>query len=167
MVTALLLAASLAHGSDQPLTPELYAEKFELRTGDEADQAAIKRCIDAWANQPFGAGPWKARWIETNVRITGLGNETVDDVATVRPQLIFVKPAVSVMTKTTLQLLNPNGWYCIESSVTVMGKLVVQATCGAQLADSRSGATVMGSTDAAGGVTVMGATRVEKVGCPQ
>jgi len=163
-----MLIVGVAFADDVALSPTEYAERFGLRTGDDTDQAAIQRCLDAWPNHPFGAqGPHKARWIETSVRITGVGHETVDDAATTQPQLIFVKPAVNVMTKTTLQLLNPKGWYCIESNVTVMGKLVVKAACAAQLADSRSGATVIGSTDASGGVIVMGSTRVEKVGCPE
>jgi len=151
-----LLAASPAYALDQAE----YAKLYHPKTGDEGDQAALQRCIAAWGDSPFGKAPYKARFIEAKVRVMGAGHEIDDDVATTWPQLIFVKPAVNVMTKTTVKLRNPNGWYCLEANVTVMGKLVIQAACDAHLADSRSGATVIGSNSSDGGVTVMGSTQV-------
>lgn len=160
-----LLCAPLSARADGPMNQVEYKTTYELRRGDPEDQEAIKRCLTAWDQHPFDPnGPWEPRWITTKVRVVGVGAEVTDDAATDYPQLIYVKPAVNVMTKTTLGLLNPNGWYCLEANVTVMGKLVLKAACDAHLADSRSGATVMGSNDAQGGVTVMGSTRVERVG---
>ncbi len=165
IVLALLVPWSVA-AAGEPLTPTQYAERYPLSTGDEGDQTAMGRCMEAWApRHPFPPnGPFKARFIETKVRVAGIGSEVVDDAITKLPQLIYVKPAVNVMTKTTLELLNPSGWYCLEANVTVMGKMVIKAACGAKLADSRSGATVLGANDASGGVTVLGSTRITWVG---
>jgi len=38
----------------------------------------------------------------------------------------LVKPAVSVMAKTVLQLKNPNGWYCLKGRTSVLGKIEIQ-----------------------------------------
>ena len=58
----------------------------------------------------------------SSVNVLGIGGDVVDDVATPDPQLMLVKPSVNVLTKGRLRLMNPNGWYCFESAVTVLAK---------------------------------------------
>jgi len=71
-----------------------------------------------------------------------------------------------VLGAQTLSLLNPNGWYCLESSVAVLSKSTIRLGCQARLAAvGGSGVTVLGSSDENQGVTVLGKTTVERVGC--
>jgi hypothetical protein len=78
---------------------------------------------------------------------------------------VLVNPGVNVMGGTTLELLNPNGWYCFKSNVNVMGSLRIKAACKAHLASAHDGTTVLGSNSDNKSVTVMGKTQVELVGC--
>ena len=71
------------------------------------------------------------------------------------------------VTATTLELLNPNGWYCFKSNVNVMGSLRIKAACKAHLASAHDGTTVLGSNSDNKSVTVLGSTHVELVGCEQ
>jgi hypothetical protein len=101
------------------------------------------------------------------VRLLGVGAQIEDKTTTATPDLVLVKPTVSVMTKSTLRLLNPNGWYCLKSNVTVMAKSVIELGCGSNVADSRAGTAVLGS-NAQGtgrGVTVMGKTELRRLDC--
>ena len=78
----------------------------------------------------------------------GFGStETRDDSRTNYPQLILVKASVSVATKTTFRFDNPNGWYCLAANVTVAANTIVNAHCGTHVADARSGAAVIASTE--------------------
>ena len=125
--------------------------------------AGVKRCLANWSTHPFDPASTPYRVIEPRVGVFGIGGDVKDDAATAVPELVYIRPNVSVMSKTVLELLNPNGWYCLEKSVAVMAKIEIQLHCRAHLASTEEGVTVMGAGDR--GVNVMGATRVEKVGC--
>lgn len=164
---ALLAAATLfaAPALADPLTESEYAAKYPLQTGDHGDQDTLRRCLSAWGEHPFATeGELRARFIETSVRVMGIGRENRDDDVTSYPQLILVSPSVNVMTKTTYELLNPNGWYCFDANVTVMGKAVIRAHCGSRLANGRDGVAVAAHSDSDGAVTVLGSVRLEIVG---
>ncbi|MEP7262349.1 MAG: hypothetical protein ABI669_14160, partial [Usitatibacter sp.] len=82
--------------------------------------------------------------------------------------LVYVRPAVNVMGKSTIRLVNPNGWYCFRSNVTVAGKIEIQAHCKAHLASAREDGTAVGAVDESNkGVAVFGALRVERFDCPE
>lgn len=123
----------------------------------------VQRCLATWKDHPFDPQSPHFRVIESTVGVFGIGGDVKDDVTTAAPELVYIRPAVSVMGKTELDLLNPNGWYCIEKSVSVMAKIQIHLQCKAHLASTEEGVSVMGGGDR--GVNVMGATRVEKVGC--
>jgi len=123
----------------------------------------VRRCLASWKDHPFDTQSPQFRVIEPQVGVFGIGGDVKDDVATSSPELVYIRPAVSVMSKSDIDLLNPNGWYCIEKSVSVMAKIEIRLHCNAHLATTEEGVSVMGGGDR--GVNVMGATRVEKVGC--
>ena len=123
----------------------------------------VRRCLAAWKDHPFNADSPQFRVIEPKVGVFGIGGDIKDDKTTPAPELVYIRPAVSVMSKSDIDLLNPNGWYCIEKSVSVMAKIAIRLQCKAHLATTEEGVSVMGGGDR--GVNVMGATRVEKVGC--
>lgn len=134
------------------------------QTQDESS-VALDNCLKAWGKHPFGEHP-KYRTLPVNVKVFGIGNPNVDTVKTSGPDLVLVKAGVNVMGGTTVDLQNPNGWYCFVTNVNVMGKMKIKAACTAHLAQSHDGVTVMGGDSTNKSVTVMGKTVVELQGCP-
>lgn len=128
---------------------------------------SIAACLKTWGKHPFGARP-TYKTLSTSVKVFGIGTNTADTEATSSPALVLINPGVNVMGGSTIELLNPNGWYCFRSNVNVMGGMTIRAHCKAHLASSSEGGsstTVMGNNKDQKGVTVMGSTQVERVGC--
>ena len=149
MATALVFCAAL-------LAPTVVSAQ-------EID-SSIAACLRAWGTHPFGKNPhFKA--LQTSVKVFGIGKGTSDTEVTNSPALVLVNPGVNVMGGTTIELLNPNGWYCLRTTVNVMGGVNIRAHCKAHLASTADGATVMGNNSENKGVTVMGSTNVERVNC--
>ncbi len=170
MTRALPLAAlallSTAAVADAPMSQDAYANKHYLVDGDSSQRDAIKRCLHAWGEHPFGDGSGhKLRVIETSVRVMGFGgSETVDSDATAYDQLILIKPSVNAMTKTTYQFLNPRGWYCFDTAVTALGTSIVKIHCDAKLADAKGGTDVLEvDNQREGGVVVLGKSEVHRL----
>lgn len=130
-----------------------------------ADEGAIQSCLRAWGQHPFGNKPHHYRLLNSSVKVFGIGQGIDDTVSTKNPELILVDTGVNVMGGSTVQLLNPQGWYCFASNVNVMGSLTLRAHCKAHLASASNGVTVMGGDPSNKSVTVMGSTNVELVGC--
>jgi hypothetical protein len=124
----------------------------------------IGKCLNAWGKHPFGHNP-RYRTLGSSVKVFGIGQDTDDLVTTDKPALILVDTGVNVMGGSTMQLLNPNGWYCFASNVNVMGGLTIKTHCKSHLASADNGVTVLGGDPSNKSVTVMGATHVELVGC--
>ena len=125
---------------------------------------SLQRCLKNWGSHPFDPSAPRYRVIEPKVSVFGIGGDIRDDTPTAAHELVYIRPNVSVMSKQDIELLNPNGWYCLERSVSVMAKVAIRLHCDAHLATTQEGVTVMGGGDR--GVNVMGATSVEMVDCP-
>lgn len=130
----------------------------------QSPDPSIATCLKAWGKHPFGRNP-EYKTLATSVKVFGIGRATADTDVTSAPTLVLVSAGVNVMGGSTVELLNPNGWYCLRSNVNVMGGLTIKAHCKSHLASAIDGVTVMGDNAENKGVTVMGATRVEHVGC--
>ena len=124
----------------------------------------IAKCLQAWGTHPFGSNP-RYKTLVTSVKVFGLGENPTDKDPTDSPSLVLVNPGVNVMGGKTLELLNPNGWYCLKANVNVMGGVNIKAHCNAHLASASDGVTVLGSNSENKGTTVMGKTQVTLVGC--
>ncbi len=162
LLAALLLGAAHADALDA----DAYARRFGLVVPDQGQREVLAGCLAQWPDAPFSLdGDPRVRVIAPSVRVMGFGQEVRDDAATAYPQLILVEPPVSILSGTTYRLLNPQGWYCLDASVSVMGRLTIEAACDAHLATARKGATVVGEDDGVQGVTVLGKTEVRRVGC--
>jgi len=148
------------------LTWSTIAATILLSAPSHAEEAgrSIDRCLSAWGTHPFGSNPGY-RTLASSVKVFGIGGSAADAERTDGPALVLVNPGVNVMGETTLELSNPNGWYCLRSNVNVMGNLRIRADCRAHLASASDGATVLGSNAGNKSVTVLGSTRVELVGC--
>jgi len=130
-----------------------------------SDQDALKACLKNWGTHPFVEGNLSYRTIAPNVSVFGSGVSVQDDRETRQPELVLIKPSVSVFSKGTLKLLNPQGWYCLESKVAVFSEVDIQIDCRASLAFSSGGTTVLGSDERSEGVTVSGTIKVTRIGC--
>ena len=141
-----------------------------LARADEAPRRTeaeiIRSCLATWPDNPFQGDPSPPyKVLGSSVKVFGIGSDVVDEVETQDPKLVLVKPSVNVMGKAHFRLMNPNGWYCFESAVTVLAKSEITAACGAHIASSIDGVTVAGETKGADGVTVFGKAVVKRVGC--
>ncbi len=127
----------------------------------------VKSCLRHWKKTPFDSSNPNYRTISTSVNVFGAGKDIEDTKRTKSPDLVFLKPSVNVLGKSTIKLLNPNGWYCLKSNTNVLGKAVIELHCKAKLAISNTGATVLGSEegDSQGSTTVLGKTKIRRVGC--
>jgi hypothetical protein len=132
-------------------------------TETEVD-GSIVSCLKAWGEHPFGKNP-KYKTLATSVKVFGIGEDTKDLEVTSSPSLVLINPGVNVMGGSTVELLNPNGWYCFRTNVNVMGGLNIKLHCKAHLASSTGGTTVLGTDSDKNSVTVMGSTEVERVDC--
>ncbi len=142
---------------------------FNVAADDESedgDMVVINKCLKVWEKHPFGKKP-DYKTIKPGVKVLGIGKNLAEDTETSKPSLVLVKPSVSVMSKMRFRLMNPNGWYCLKTSTTVLAKTEITAHCKAHLASTGDGATVLGSNDAERGVTVLGSTviKIEGEGC--
>lgn len=129
------------------------------------ESGSVAHCLRSWGTHPFGAEP-RYRTLATSVKVFGIGSGTIDNTVTDKPELIVVNPGVNVMGGSTIELLNPNGWYCLRSNVNVMGGMTIRAHCKARIASGIEGVTVASNNAEGKAVTVMGSTVVERVGCP-
>jgi hypothetical protein len=144
--------------------PALAAAEEPAHERTEAD--VIRSCLATWPDNPFqGDELPHYKVIGGSVSVLGIGGEVVDEEKTSEPRLVLVKPSVNVLTKGQFRLMNPNGWYCFESAVTVLAKSEITAACGAHIASSIDGLVVGGENKGAEGVTVFGKAVVKRVGC--
>jgi hypothetical protein len=130
---------------------------------EEVD-SSIANCLKAWGNHPFGTNP-QYKTLSTSVKVFGIGHDTADTEPTNDPALVMVNPSVNVAGGSVIQLLNPNGWYCFRTTVSVMGDLTIKAHCKSHLATTSGGVLAVGNASDDKGVTVLGSTQVERVGC--
>lgn len=125
---------------------------------------SLSSCLRAWGQHPFGTDP-AYRTLGTTFNIFGVGTDLKDPYPSDTADLVLVRPSLNIMGGTTVELLNPNGWYCLQGDVTVMGRLTIQADCQARLAFAGEGLSVLAGGSPKQAITVLGATRIERVGC--
>ena len=124
----------------------------------------VRACLASWPDHPFDVNNISYRTVSGKVKVFGIGGDINESVATEKPELVLILPNVSVMTKATMTLMNPNGWYCLRSKVNVMSSSDIYLHCKAHLASSKGGTTVLGGGDDQG-VTVMGKATIYRKGC--
>ena len=134
----------------------------------DGDQNAIAGCLKAWGQHPFGPNPVASRHIHASVQVLGFGSAIRDDYPTAGPELVVISAAVGVMSNSKMELLNPNGWYCLKVDVNVLNNTQIDLACRAHLADSRVNVGVLSNNDPAGvvGVHVLSDVKVvRRPGC--
>lgn len=167
--TSSVLAGDEGYSRGDYLTRNQYEHLFYVVPPSPDEMREISACLGSWPDNPFqNDSHLTARVITGKVKVLGVGEDIDDQVRTNYHQLIFVKPSVSVLSKTSIRLLNPNGWYCLKANVTVLSEINIEAHCKAHIASSRSDVTVLGSTSgerSISGVTVLGKVIIHNVEC--
>lgn len=142
---------SKPQSNEGPANPDLGDEGGE---GPSKDDEAIGKCLEKWGSaSPFAAGAGY-RKIHASVQVLGQGKGIVDDIKTEKPELVLITAAVSVLGKTSYELLNPNGWYCMKVDVNVLTNLTVKLECGAHMADNKVDVGVLSNSQPLGSVGV-------------
>lgn len=166
MLPILLSSAAVA---DADLSE--YTRTYGTQLPSAENQKALSRCLQAWGEHPFSdLNTTPVRVIGSSVRVMGFGSgEPKDTLETGYPQLVLIRPATSVMTRTTYELTNPNGWYCLHTTTTVLGQSRVTLGCSAHLASSTNSQTIIATDESAnqGGITVLGEFEITRVGCEE
>jgi len=163
-VAGTLLTVSSLAISAGGLSKKEYAAKYKLHGSGSSHWEQVKQCIASFPTHPFkNSKKVRFRVIEPSVKVFGIGKNVIDEVTTDYPQLILIRPAVSIMSRSSYMLMNPNGWYCFSSKVNVMGKMTIKTACKTHLTTTRGNTTVFGESDGEqAGTTVMGKTVIEK-----
>ena len=134
-------------------------------SAEEVD-SSIAACLKAWGDHPFGKDP-KFKTLDTSVKVFGIGNSIGDTETTSAPSLVLINPIVNVLGVSTIDLLNPNGWYCLRTTVSIAGGVSIRAHCKAQLAVTSDGKVALGNNTENRGiknlnVTVVGFVSIER-----
>jgi hypothetical protein len=134
-------------------------------SAEEMD-SSIAACLKAWGDHPFGKNP-QFKTLEASVKVFGIGKTAGDTERTSSPSLVLINPIVNVMGGSTVDLLNPNGWYCLRTTVTIVGGVNIRAHCKAQLAATSDGKAMLSDNTENRGiknlnVTVMGSVSIER-----
>jgi len=137
---------------------------FISPTVASANLEAVRVCLASWPDHPFDANNPSFRSVSGKFKIFGIGEDINESTPTEKPELVLIHPNVSVMTGSSMTLMNPNGWYCLISKVNVMASSTINLHCKAHLASSKEGTTVLGGGDDKG-VTVMGKATINIQGC--
>ena len=161
-------AQTQTQGQSQTQTKSDSQNQAKASNDDTStDEGALRHCLKAWNGQsPFkDADVANARKINASVRVLSEGPAVQDTQATDKPQLILIVAAVTVLSNSSYELQNPNGWYCIKASVNVKSTLNVNLHCTAHLADNKVDVSVLSTGTQAGqvGVNVLADVRVNKV----
>jgi len=132
----------------------------------EEIDSSIAACLKAWGEHPFGKTP-QFKTMGTSFKVFGIGNDISDTAPTPSPALVLIEPNFNLMGASTIALLNPNGWYCMRTTVNLLGQVTVRAHCKARLAGASDGSVALANESANRSfkdltVTVVGTVEVER-----
>jgi len=132
----------------------------------EEIDGTIAACLKAWGDHPFGKNP-QFKTLDSSVKVFGIGNSVGDTAPTGSPTLLLINPIFNLMGASTIDLMNPNGWYCLRTTVSLLGVVNIRAHCKARLAASSDGKAIRGNNTENRAikdlnVTVMGSVSVER-----
>jgi hypothetical protein len=133
VVVAFLGITLLVQGCGAPKSSSSLQDDWWTRRNPE--RAAIEKCLAKWGTSPFQANS-SYRTVQAAVGWTRGEKIFIDATQTNAPELILVPAIVSVFGTVTYRLQNPNGWYCLSTSVGVRGETRVEIPASAHLADS-------------------------------
>jgi hypothetical protein len=113
------------------------ADKVYDIAGATADDAkALNSCLNLFKSHPFGDKIANFKKINAAISILGSGTPIDDKEKTDTPVLILISTTINVGGSPTYNMLNPNGYYCMKTSINLLTDLTINVSCSAHLADS-------------------------------
>jgi hypothetical protein len=130
---------------ETPKTPLNPDEIFDNTPNDKV----MNRCFKEWGETPFDSSSAKNYRVLT-AQSTGFGaREIADRANTKQASLVLIKVTVEGFTSINLDLGNPNGWYCIDSSATGFTSLTIRKHCRATIGNLKNQMTGFGGSETA------------------
>ncbi len=126
------------------LLASCLALAFPVAASAKEADSPIAACLKAWGDHPFGKTP-QFKTFATSIKLFGIGGEIADTAPTDSPSLVLIEPSFNLLGGSNIDLLNPNGWYCLRTTVSIMGRVSIRAHCKAHLAATSAGSTVLGN----------------------
>lgn len=150
------VAAEAADGDGaEPIVAELDVPGAPQ---DEVDD--LRKCLAQWKGSALGPKVGSYKKI-VGVSVGGFGLPVNDTEATSEPELVLVLASVNVGGASKMNLMNPNGYYCVRVGVNVETQLTVNVHCQAHLADPKVSVNVASEQD--GGIAQVGVDVKSKV----
>lgn len=124
----LLIASAMLAAAGNAFAEESTANN----EGERANLGfVINACLNQFGEHPFDAETVTPKYLAPSITVFGNGVALEDAQATAEPQLTIIAPSVNVLGEATYKLLNPNGWYCLSTNVSVLGKTNIELACDA------------------------------------
>lgn len=128
--------------STTPNTPINPDDVFDNTPNDQV----MNKCFKEWGEAPFDAQAAKNYRILTAIG-TGFGaREIADRTNTKEASLVLVKVTVEGFSNINLDLGNPHGWYCIDSSAVGFTRLTIKKNCRATIGNLKNQMTGFGGS---------------------
>jgi len=112
------------------------------------DEHNLKSCENAWGKDAPVRTKENVRVIRSTISVGSLGTEISDSEKTEKPKFVLIYSSITVGGAPEWNLLNPNGYYCIVSSINVGTVLTVNLDKSAHLADAKSSIDVGSKVEA-------------------
>ncbi len=101
--------------------------------------AALANCLKEWgSDHPFTAAEIQNPKVITSSNVASFKNEIIDYSVTTKPRLTLVSYAAVAGGNISLNLQNPNGWYCIDVRAVALSNFKAKVHCKANVAQYKS-----------------------------
>lgn len=127
-------------------TDSTSQSSLDIDGASETEKATLEKCLAKFPDNPFQGKIKNFKRIKSIQSIGGMGTAISDSVKTAEPFLVLVKSVNSIGSSLEFKLLNPNGYYCIESSNSIGSNIDVELSCSARLADENQTVSAIGSS---------------------
>jgi hypothetical protein len=117
---------------------------FPTAVSAKAADGPIAACLKAWGDHPFGKDP-QFKTLGGSVKVFGIGSGTGEKEPTASPTLVLIPMNINLLGASTVELMNPNGWYCMQTNLSLVGTLSIRAHCKARIATTSAGSTAVGN----------------------
>lgn len=114
---------------------------------DTPDDQAVNKCFKEWGVTPFDeTGARNYRIMEAEG--TGFSAREISDKTTSKVNnLVLIKVGAVGFSSVVLDLGNPYGWYCIDSSATGFSSLKIKKHCRATIGGMQNSTTGFGGSN--------------------
>ncbi len=97
-------------------------------------QVVVDGCLAQFPDHPFGTGQVTPRVVAPSINVLTRTSTLNEDKITNNPELVIIVGTVNILGNSEFKLLNPNGWYCIPTNLSVFGTTSIDLNVNAHLA---------------------------------